>query len=68
MKVEIKYNIGDIVWFQYFGQEICGEITALSFHTSKGNKSYTQYSIDDLYILEENDLYSDINELLNSIE
>ena len=67
MEIKTKYNIGDTVWFRYFGQEIYGEVTALSFHASKGNKNYTQYSIDDLYILEESDLYSDINELLDSI-
>lgn len=67
MEIKTKYNIGDIVWFRYFGQEIYGKITALSFHASKGNKNYTHYNIDDLYILEETDLYSDINELLNSI-
>lgn len=67
MEIKTKYNIGEIVWFQYFGQEIYGEITSICFHASKENKRYTQYSIDDLYILEENDLYSDINELLDSI-
>ena len=68
MEVTTKFNIGDVVWFQSFGQEIYGEITALAFHASKDYRSYTMYSIDNTYILEEDKLFTDLNELLNSIE
>lgn len=68
MKIKTKYNIGDIVWFQSFGQEISGEVTALSFRVSKGSKSYTMYSIDNTYTLEEDKLFTDLNELLDAIE
>lgn len=68
METKTKYNIGDKVWFQSFGQEISGEVTDLSFHVSKGNKSYTMYSIDNTYTLEEDKLFTDLNELLDTIE
>ena len=68
MEIKTKYNIGDIVWFQHFGQEIYGEITALSFNVSKGSKSYAIYSIDNTYIVEEAELFTDLNDLLDKIE
>ena len=68
MEIKTKYNIGDRVWFQSFGQEIYGEVTALTFHASKGSKSYTMYSIDNTHTLEEDKLFTDLNELLDTIE
>ena len=71
MEIKTKYNIGDDVWFQYFGQELNGKISALMFHSAndKGTIiSYVQYTIDDLYVLEEKSLFPTLNELLENIE
>lgn len=66
LEIEVKYNIGDRVYYVNFDSTIqVGEITHIRF--SGSNREYMVYTVDNLYEFVEDELFLSIKECEESL-